>query len=377
MCGSCCCGPLGYGNSYCVPPTTLCLRLKTCCIFVCDAASPCSPDVPVMLTLLPARVLCSPRPPASAARRSAHQARAVAPAGAPPPSSCRRRPASPSPRARPCPPRAGPSTPPGRAGHRVRSGGGGAPPPDAPPAPKSPRPFLLRRVMRRAHDRDDGTWPVAAGVLATGRRPVRGRRQGLRREAREVVSEEHPADRHAQRADRQPEGRPRSRRAATPAPATPAARGLGGERARRRRGVAARADGASRRPGGAGPRRQARRERARAARAGRGVAAAPPERRERRGARAAPRERPAAAARRAAPREDDVDVGAGGLEVGSGATAPPVRPVRERERGGGRVGAADARRGRRGSGRARTGIGASAAGDDRARAASAGNARRR
>ena len=63
MCGSCCCGPLGYGNSYCVPPTTLCTcELKTCCIFVCDAALPCSPDVPVMLTLLPGCVICSPSP---------------------------------------------------------------------------------------------------------------------------------------------------------------------------------------------------------------------------------------------------------------------------------------------------------------------------
>ena len=63
MCGSCCCGPLGYGNSYCVPPTTLCTcELKTCCIFVCDAALPCSPDVPCMLTLLPMCVICSPSP---------------------------------------------------------------------------------------------------------------------------------------------------------------------------------------------------------------------------------------------------------------------------------------------------------------------------
>ena len=63
MCGSCCCGPLGYGNSYCVPPTTLCTcELKTCCIFVCDAALPCSPDVPCMLTLLPGCVICSPSP---------------------------------------------------------------------------------------------------------------------------------------------------------------------------------------------------------------------------------------------------------------------------------------------------------------------------
>ena len=85
MCGSCCCGPLGYGNSYCVPPTTLCTcELKTCCIFVCDAALPCSPDVPVMLTLLPGCVICSPAPTCKCCKTlRGIKPEAVAPAGAP------------------------------------------------------------------------------------------------------------------------------------------------------------------------------------------------------------------------------------------------------------------------------------------------------
>ena len=74
-----------------------------------------------------------------------------------------------------------------------------------------------------------------------------------------------------------------------------------------------------------------------------------------RGARAAPRDDRGRrlAARRGG--EDDVDVGAGGLEVGLGRDRPrQVRPVRERERGGGRVGAAEqCAEARRGRGRAR------------------------
>ena len=61
MCNSCCCGPLGYENDYIVPPATCCAcEQKQCCICVCDAALPCSPDVPMMLTLLPMCVICAP-----------------------------------------------------------------------------------------------------------------------------------------------------------------------------------------------------------------------------------------------------------------------------------------------------------------------------
>ena len=85
MCHSCRCGPLGYGNNYCVPPTTCCAcEQKQCCIFVCDAALPCSPDVPMMLTLLPMCVICSPAPTCKCCKTlRSIKPEGVAPAGAP------------------------------------------------------------------------------------------------------------------------------------------------------------------------------------------------------------------------------------------------------------------------------------------------------
>ena len=85
MCNSCCCGPLGYENDYFVPPATCCAcEQKQCCICVCDAALPCSPDVPMMLTLLPMCVICSPAPTCKCCKTlRGIKPEAVAPAGAP------------------------------------------------------------------------------------------------------------------------------------------------------------------------------------------------------------------------------------------------------------------------------------------------------
>ena len=66
MCYSCCIWflfPIVHENCYCIPPKTICTcESKSCCICACDAAVPCSPDVPCMVTLLPGCVICSPSP---------------------------------------------------------------------------------------------------------------------------------------------------------------------------------------------------------------------------------------------------------------------------------------------------------------------------
>ena len=59
-------------------------RLRELLLRAADAALPCSPDVPVMLTLLPGCVICSPGPTCKCCKTlRSIKPEAVAPAGAP------------------------------------------------------------------------------------------------------------------------------------------------------------------------------------------------------------------------------------------------------------------------------------------------------